>query len=124
MQASEFNALLIKKFPFKPTASQTLWINEITDFLYHADKNTVFVLQGYAGTGKSTSIGHLVRFLPKINKRALLMAPTGRAAKVMGAYAGKKSFTIHKQIYYTKSVGGAVCNLPSNPINSRIRFLW
>ena len=107
MQVSEFNALLIKKFPFKPTASQTLWINEITDFLYHPDKNTVFVLQGYAGTGKSTSIGHLVRLLPKINKRAVLMAPTGRAAKVMGAYAGKKAFTIHKQIYYSKSEGGS-----------------
>ena len=107
MQASEFNALLIKKFPFKPTPSQTLWLNEITDFLFYADKNTVFVLQGYAGTGKSTSIGHLVRYLPKINKRAVLMAPTGRAAKVMGGYAGKKAFTIHKQIYYTKSEGGS-----------------
>ncbi len=107
MQASEFNALLIKKFPFKPTASQALWINEITDFLFYAATNTIFVLKGYAGTGKSTSIGHLVGFLPKINQRAVLMAPTGRAAKVMGGYAGKKAFTIHKQIYYTKSEGGS-----------------
>lgn len=107
MQASEFNALLIKKFPFKPTASQTLWMNEMTDFLFYAESNTVFVLKGYAGTGKSTSIGHLVRQLPKINNRSVLMAPTGRAAKVMGGYAGKKAFTIHKQIYYTKSEGGS-----------------
>ena len=107
MQASEFNALLIKKFPFKPTASQTLWMNEMTEFLFYAESNTVFVLKGYAGTGKSTSIGHLVRFLPKIDKRSVLMAPTGRAAKVMSGYAGKKAFTIHKQIYYTKSEGGS-----------------
>ena len=107
MQASQFNALLIKKFPFKPTASQTLWMNEMTDFLFYAESNTVFVLKGYAGTGKSTSIGHLVRQLPNINNRSVLMAPTGRAAKVMGGYAGKKAFTIHKQIYYTKSEGGS-----------------
>ncbi len=107
MQASEFNALLIKKFPFKPTASQTLWMNEMTEFMFYAESNTVFVLKGYAGTGKSTSIGHLVRFLPKIDKRSVLMAPTGRAAKVMSGYAGKKAFTIHKQIYYTKSEGGS-----------------
>ena len=115
MQASEFNALLVKKFPFKPTPSQRLWINEITDFLYYADKQTVFVLMGYAGTGKSTSIGHLVRYLPKINKRAVLMAPTGRAAKVMGGYAGKKAFTIHKQIYYTKSEGGSSIQFTLKP---------
>ena len=107
MQATEFNALLIKKFPFKPTASQTLWMNEMTEFIFYAESNTVFVLKGYAGTGKSTSIGHLVRFLPKIDKRSALMAPTGRAAKVMSGYAGKKAFTIHKQIYYTKSEGGS-----------------
>ena len=107
MQASEFNALLIKKFPFKPTASQTLWMNEMTEFMFYAESNTVFVLKGYAGTGKSTSIGHLVRFLPKIDKRSVLMAPTGRAAKVMSGYAGKKAFTIHKQIYYTKSEDGS-----------------
>ena len=115
MQASEFNVFLIQKFPFKPTDSQTLWINEITDFLFHAHENTIFILKGYAGTGKSTSIGHLVRCLPKINKRAVLMAPTGRAAKVMGNYAGKKAFTIHKQIYFTKSEGGSAMQFTLKP---------
>jgi len=107
MQPSDFNALLIKKFPFQPTASQADWINEITDYLYYGDSSTVFTLKGYAGTGKSTSIGHLVNFLPKIAYRAVLMAPTGRAAKVMSGYAGKKAFTIHKQIYFTQNEGGS-----------------
>ena len=107
MQPSEFNALLIKKFPFQPTASQALWINEITEYLFYASSSTVFVLKGYAGTGKSTSIGHLVNYLSKVAYRAVLMAPTGRAAKVMSGYAGKKAFTIHKQIYFTKSEGGS-----------------
>ncbi len=107
MQPSEFNALLIKKFPFQPTASQAVWINEITEYLFYGSPSTVFILKGYAGTGKSTSIGHLVKFLPKVAYRAILMAPTGRAAKVMSGYAGKKAYTIHKQIYFTKSEGGS-----------------
>ena len=107
MNFNDFSTLLINKFSFNPTDDQKKAIISISQFLI-SDKNTsLFILKGYAGTGKSTSIGHLVRFLPKINKRAVLMAPTGRAAKVMGAYAGKKAFTIHKQIYYTKSEGGS-----------------
>jgi exodeoxyribonuclease V len=106
MQPSDFNALLVKNFPFSPTESQRLWMDEITDFLFENSPSTVFVLKGYAGTGKSTSIGHLVKHLPRMGYRSVLMAPTGRAAKVMGNYAGRKAFTIHKQIYYTKSEGG------------------
>ncbi|MGB1448300.1 MAG: ATP-dependent DNA helicase [Flavobacteriaceae bacterium] len=119
MQASEFNALLIKKFPFPPTASQRHWMNDITDFLFDTSPNRLFVLKGYAGTGKSTAIGHLVRQLPKINRRSVLMAPTGRAAKVMGGYAGKKAFTIHKQIYYTKSEGGSGMQFTLKPNKAR-----
>ena len=80
-------------------------MDEITDFLFENSPSTVFVLKGYAGTGKSTSIGHLVKHLPRMGYRSVLMAPTGRAAKVMGNYASRKAFTIHKQIYYTKSEG-------------------
>ena len=111
MQASEFNALLVKNFPFSPTQSQRVWMDEITDFLFENTTSTVFVLNGYAGTGKSTSIGHLVQYLPRMGFRSVLMAPTGRAAKVMGAYANRKAFTIHKQIYFTKNEGEVVCSL-------------
>lgn len=107
MQPSDFTALLIKKFPFEPTPSQRQWMEEIVDFLVYGNLETVFILKGYAGTGKSTSIGHLVKNLVKIAYQSVLIAPTGRAAKVMGSYAGKKAFTIHKQIYYTKNEGGS-----------------
>ena len=107
MQASEFNALLVKNFPFSPTQSQRVWMDEITDFLFENTPSTVFVLNGYAGTGKSTSIGHLVQYLPRMGFRSVLMAPTGRAAKVMGAYANRKAFTIHKQIYFTNNEAGS-----------------
>lgn len=107
MQPSDFSALLIKKFPFSPTPSQQHWMGEITEFLIYGSPDTVFILKGYAGTGKSTCIGHLVQQLFNIVYQSVLMAPTGRAAKVMSAYAGKKAFTIHKQIYYTKNEGGS-----------------
>ncbi len=107
MQASDFNALLIKKFPFKPTASQRSLIKEVSDFLVEAYSNSIFILKGYAGTGKSTSIGHLVQHLSKIKYRAVLMAPTGRAAKVMGGYAGKKPLPFTNK-FITRRVKGEV----------------
>lgn len=107
MQPSDFKLLLVKKFPFQPTQSQQKWLEDMTSFLFYAKDNEVFILKGYAGTGKSTLIGHLVGMLPSIGYQSVLMAPTGRAAKVMGGYAKRKAYTIHKQIYYTKSEGGS-----------------
>ena len=106
MQPSDFKRHLIDHFPFTPTVSQSIWFEEIVPFLFYGNNDQVFVLKGYAGTGKSTSIGHLVKHLSKINYSSVLMAPTGRAAKVMSGYANKKAFTIHKQIYFTKTIGG------------------
>ena len=107
MQPSEFKTLLLNQFPFQPTDSQKKWMEEMTQFLFFGASQDIFVLKGYAGTGKSTLIGHLVQLLPKINYRSVLMAPTGRAAKVMSGYARRKAYTIHKQIYYAKSEGGS-----------------
>ncbi len=64
-----------------------------------------FILKGYAGTGKTSVLAALVKSLPKLNFRPLMLAPTGRAAKVMGGYAGKTGFTIHKIIYKPISEG-------------------
>ncbi len=63
------------------------------------EQKDTLVLRGYAGTGKTTVIGTLVNVLPLFNLKFALLAPTGRAAKVISAYAGKKAFTIHKMIY-------------------------
>ena len=65
--------------------------------------NSVFILKGYAGSGKTTLLGSLVHQLNTINHKAILIAPTGRAAKVMSTYSNHPAKTIHKQIYNTKS---------------------
>ena len=107
MDSSEFKKLLSERFPFVATDSQKFWLKSIVDFLYTPDKNVLYLLKGYAGTGKSTLIGHLVKLLSMANYKAVLMAPTGRAAKVIANYSGKKAFTIHKQIYFTKTEKGS-----------------
>ena len=107
MDSSEFKKLLSQRFPFVATDSQKYWLESIVDFLYTPDKNILYLLKGYAGTGKSTLIGHLVKLLSTANYKAVLMAPTGRAAKVIANYSGKKAFTIHKQIYFTKTEKGS-----------------
>lgn len=71
-----------------------------------ADEKPVFILKGYAGTGKTSLISSLVRTLPRLEMRALLLAPTGRAAKVMSNYSGRGAFTIHKIIYKPKGDPG------------------
>ena len=107
MDSSEFKKLLSQRFPFVATDSQKYWLESIVDFLYTPDKNILYLLKGYAGTGKSTLIGHLVKLLSMANYKAVLMAPTGRAAKVIANYSDKKAFTIHKQIYFTKTEKGS-----------------
>ena len=107
MDSSEFKKLLSERFPFVATDSQKFWLESIVDFLYTPDKNVLYLLKGYAGTGKSTLIGHLVKLLSMANYKAVLMAPTGRAAKVIANYSSKKAFTIHKQIYFTKAEKGS-----------------
>lgn len=100
--ASEFYQLLAKKFPFTPTDSQDELLFQLSEFVFDKDENAIFILKGYAGTGKTTSIGTLVNNLWEAGKKAVLLAPTGRAAKVISNYSGKKAFTIHKKIYHPK----------------------
>ncbi len=123
MTSSEFKKLLNKTFQFEATASQNYWLDSIVDFIYSKDKNVLYLLKGYAGTGKSTLIGHLVKYLIKANSRAILMAPTGRAAKVIANYSNKKAFTIHKQIYYTKNEKGSGVQFVLKPNNIKTPFL-
>ena len=70
-------------------------------------KDKIFLLKGYAGTGKSTLVAHLVKQLHKFNFKSVLMAPTGRAAKVISNYSNKNAYTIHKQIYYPRNEKGS-----------------
>tara|TARA_B100000768_G_scaffold74590_1_gene71375 strand:+ start:306 stop:1736 length:1431 start_codon:yes stop_codon:yes gene_type:complete len=106
MTPEKFHSELEASFPFTPTSSQNNWFPEITKFIFSKEKNNAFLLTGYAGTGKTTLIGSLVSQLKLTNYKAVLMAPTGRAAKVMSTYSKFSARTIHKQIYYPKPESG------------------
>ena len=106
MTPDKFYQELEASFPFAPTESQREWFPEITDFIFSKEKNIAFLLTGYAGTGKTTLIGSLVKQLKFADHKAVLMAPTGRAAKVMSTYSRFSARTIHKQIYYPKPESG------------------
>lgn len=96
-------SLISQLYPFEPTAEQHAFCKLVASFLSSKSDSSCFVLKGYAGTGKTTSIAALVKALPKFGLKSQLLAPTGRAAKVMSNYTAKKTFTIHKKIYRKKS---------------------
>ncbi len=89
-------------FPFKINLEQEACITSIVDFVNTIGNQSIFILKGYAGTGKTTIVSKLVKALPVIAKRSILMAPTGRAAKILSKYANKSSSTIHKKIYWIR----------------------
>ena len=109
MNSSHFYSLLRRQFPFIPTNKQDIFFQQIAEFITNDDNNEIFVLKGYAGTGKTTVISTIVNNLVEINKKYVLLAPTGRAAKVIANYSHKPAFTIHKKIYFPKKgAGGGV----------------
>ncbi|WP_214228264.1 AAA family ATPase [Pedobacter sp. B4-66] len=91
--------LIAQSYQFTPTAEQLTFCSEMASFLSQQLDGQCFILRGYAGTGKTTSVAALVKALPKFSLRSVLLAPTGRAAKVMSNYTGRKALTIHKKIY-------------------------
>ncbi|MFC5045207.1 ATP-dependent RecD-like DNA helicase [Aquimarina hainanensis] len=105
MRETEFYTLLKNDFPFQPTIKQDVVLQKIAQFVLSDDKDGLFLLKGYAGTGKTTLIGTLVKNLWKAKLSPVLLAPTGRAAKVISNYSGKQAQTIHRNIYYPKKNG-------------------
>ncbi|MCD8454533.1 AAA family ATPase [Tenacibaculum finnmarkense genomovar ulcerans] len=113
--ASKFYEEVIKGFPYKPTIKQDLLLNKLADFIFDTNNKALFLLKGYAGTGKTTIISSVVHNLEKANKKAVLLAPTGRAAKVISGYSKKKAFTIHKKIYFSKKQGAGAMSFVKQP---------
>ena len=107
---------LIKKFPFDPTSQQLEVIKQLSNFIENSSSNSLFLLKGYAGTGKTTIISSLINSLWSVGKKVVLLAPTGRAAKVLSIYSKKSAFTIHKKIYWmrTNSKGNNYVTLKEN----------
>lgn len=92
--------IIRSKFPFEPTPGQLQFFKALDVFFELKDNDRpMMLLKGYAGTGKTTIISALVQFLPLFNYKYVLVAPTGRAAKVMSNYSKKIALTIHKKIY-------------------------
>ena len=90
---------LIAELPFKPTKGQEGFVYLLSEFLTEKNVGKVFLLKGYAGTGKTSMVISVVKTLQAMKRKYALLAPTGRAAKVLASYTGQRAFTIHKFIY-------------------------
>ena len=119
MTSQEFYSLIKQEFPFSPTQKQGELLLHLSQFIFDDSKNRLFLLKGYAGTGKTTIIGTIVTHLWKAKKSAVLMAPTGRAAKVISNYSKKEAFTIHKRIYFPKKEKNGGVKFVLQPNKSR-----
>ena len=95
----------LSRLQFEPTSCQEGLLRKISEFV-SSDDDDIFIVNGYAGTGKTTAISSVIATLKEYKTKCVLLAPTGRAAKVLSSYAGQPAFTIHKHIYRQKAVGG------------------
>jgi len=89
---------IIRNLGKSPTLGQEALSLKLADFIAESQLDAIFLLKGYAGTGKTTFLSSLVKTLTIFKFNAVLLAPTGRAAKVLSTYAGKNAYTIHKNI--------------------------
>ena len=103
MKSKALQEKLKLHFPFKATKEQTQLLVDLAEYITTLGNKSIFLLKGYAGTGKTTIVSALVRSLPVLGKRSVLMAPTGRAAKILAKYSKKTSSTIHRKIYWIKT---------------------
>ncbi len=97
----EVQRLIYSQFIHEPTSGQQNACKHLISFLFDENPLSAFILKGYAGTGKTTLVSALIQILPQLRLRTILLAPTGRAAKVLSNYSEKKAYTIHKKIYFT-----------------------
>ncbi len=98
MMNKNLSDLAKSHFPHTPTAQQEQLFDLLSDFIVYS-KDTAFILRGYAGTGKTSVVSAIIQALDEVKQPVVLLAPTGRAAKVLSNYSGHTAFTIHKKIY-------------------------
>ena len=111
-------------FPYKPTIEQENAIKKLSDFLFSTISEEIFLLKGYAGTGKTSLVGALVKTMDALQQKCVLLAPTGRAAKVFSHYAGHTAYTIHKKIYRQRSFSNELDNFSfDNNLHQHTLFL-
>ena len=103
-RSSFLSGRFLAQFPYDPTPCQKAMLEKVASFLTSEDGD-ILVVNGYAGTGKTTAVSAVVSALAQLEISSVLLAPTGRAAKVLSQYTGRPAFTIHKHIYRQKSFG-------------------
>lgn len=99
-----FRELFLQNFGHIPTSDQIEAIDDLCHFILEPEADSVFILRGFAGTGKTSLVSTLVKTMQQLGRDCELMAPTGRAAKVLSLYADHTAYTIHKRIYRQKSI--------------------
>jgi ATP-dependent exoDNAse (exonuclease V) alpha subunit len=123
MDAARLREMILKEFPYSPTQGQEELIRMLSAFIISSSEQfPLFLLEGYAGTGKTTIVSALVRVLPKAGYQAVLLAPTGRAAKVLSGYASRPAYTMHKRLYRPKldAEGSVKLSLASNSLQNAV----
>lgn len=106
LDKASFSQLFTKNLAFSPTKDQLKAIDQLTSFICSDKQFEIFLLSGFAGTGKTTLISTFVNTLSDFKIKSYLMAPTGRAAKVLSNYSGNRAHTIHRSIYFIQSPNG------------------
>ena len=119
-QVKAFALAVMDELPFEPTEEQLLLIVALAHFLLYAPERGVFLLTGYAGTGKTSVVGALVRALRAQQRHCVLMAPTGRAAHILADFSRQAAFTIHRKIYRQHSYGSDSFLLAENKLQNTL----
>lgn len=124
-QEAHIKSLILSRVRYTPTEDQYDLAGKLSVFLTDRNQDKLFLLQGYAGTGKSTMVSALVGILPQIGLKSVLLGPTGRAAKVLSGYSKKPAQTIHKKIYFpnTTPEGHLLLELKTNKHSNTIFFV-
>ena len=114
---------ILQTFGLAPTEEQEHALDVFAGFMLDRQEHTVMILRGCAGTGKTTLAGAIVRALSHLGQKLILLAPTGRAAKVFSLNAGHAAYTIHRRIYRQKSAGDLSAFSLNDNLNRNTLFI-
>lgn len=103
MIEKHFEEIVQKNLGFDFSPTQQVAMDQFVEFFFGRREESLFLLKGYAGTGKTSMVSAIVNALLSLNQKVMLLAPTGRAAKVFAGYSGQSAFTVHKKIYRQKT---------------------
>ena len=115
MMEKELRSNILHFFGMEPTKQQSVSIDKLVSFSFFPERYATFVLSGYAGTGKTTLLGAYIKALKTVSIKSVLLAPTGRAAKVLSSKSQRQVFTIHKKIYRKRALSGGLIQLELAP---------